>query len=257
MSESPAAPTDAPISANPPTAGRLLAATLIASVLAGVLAAWLSVVAPVIPPGTHSVQQQGGSVDLPIKEDRDLAESQNAAIQYGILGGSLGLALGLAGLLGGTGAGWKLRLLGPVLGLVNGLLLVGGLSLVLLPLVLARVFPEANDLPGAIAMHAGLLAMVGLAAGLAFGIGLGGDRRLGLRAILGGVIGGVVAAIGFDLLGGLLLPTSDTADPVQKTKEGIILFHSVAALTIGLGTVLSVLDARRGRRPVAVEPAAV
>lgn len=242
-------PAAAPVPPPLPRASRLLPVTLVLAILAGLAGGALGgSIYPVVKPGTHTVQQMGGPVDLPNKEDLDLAESRNSAIQYGILGGIVGLALGVAGLVGGAASTSRLRPLGPVLGGLNGALIVGAFGLVAMPLVLAKIHPSNEDMLPAMGVHAILLGLIGLAAGIGFAVALGGGRALSIRALLGALIGALVGSVVFDLLGGIVFPVDGTTDPIPKSFPSQLLISVVGATAIGLGIALAILDAGRGRK---------
>ena len=131
----------------------------------------------------------------------------------GILGGSLGLALGAAGgLLSGSARSAGVASLAG--GLVGGAFGAGTARL-LVPLYF-RNYPGAGlGLP--LLVHGGLWASVCFAAGLAFGLGLGGFRRA-IEASILGIVGAVLAAMTYELAGIWLFPAAQTDRPLPPSS---------------------------------------
>ena len=79
-----------------------------------------------------------------------------------------------------------------------------------------------TDLSVALALHWGIWASAGLAAGLAFAIGLGEGRRAG-RAVLGGLLGASAATLLYEVVGAVFYPLAATAEPIAQTWEPRVL----------------------------------
>ena len=71
-----------------------------------------------------------------------------------------------------------------------------------------------QDLTLPLLIHLGVWSAAGAAGGLAFGLGLGARGRLA-APILGGVVGAVVATIGYELIGAMAFPAAKTAQFVS------------------------------------------
>ena len=100
---------------------------------------------------------------------------RNGIIAFGALGGATGLALGLAGGLIRRSA------LRAIAAGATGLLLGGGIGVALSWLILPIYYEHSTggELTYSLMVHGGVWVAVGAAAGLAFGIGLGGWLALG------------------------------------------------------------------------------
>jgi hypothetical protein len=162
----------------------------------------------------------------------------NGALTFGVLGAVLGLAMGLAGSLCGGPRGRPLAaaLVGLLLGAVAGALP----SAALMP----WYWRHRNDDPATLNLlvplliHLGLWSGVGLAAGLAFGIGRGeaGAARL-VQTSLAGLFGAMVGTTVFELVGAFLFPFDFTADPFSITPGSRLLARLCVAVFVGLAAV--------------------
>lgn len=246
-----------PPSDTPPTPGpgRLLVPVLIGTALAGLVAGLAGeALYPQFKPAKHLVQTMSGPVEQPTEEDLNWADAKNSAVACGVLGGLLGAALGLAGVV----AHWKHprrgRFAAPLVGLILGAGLGVAMSLAFLPFFLSRVPHGSDELMYPLLMHAGLFAPLGLAGGLAFGLGMGmGGARL-VRAILGAVIGAFLGAVLYELAGGLFFPLAKSSDPISKAWTTRVLACLAVALVTGLMAALAILDAERARGRAPKDP---
>ena len=161
--------------------------------------------------------------------------SLNAAVGFGPLGALLGLAMGLAGGLARRSLG------GAVLGAVAGLIL--GTAAGVLPsfAVMPWQWRHRNDDPATLELmmplmvHLGLWSGIGLAAGLAFGIGGRGlqPARL-LEAALIGLVGAMLGTFVFEVAGAFLFPLARTASPFSDTPGTRLLARLCVAGFVGL-----------------------
>ncbi len=125
-------------------------------------------------------------VAFPTGEDRNrmIADmTRSTAVSFIQQGAILGAVLGLAG-----GLAQRRPLAGLVAALVGaglGALAAGVAARGLLPVYFRNVDPQLNDLTYPLLTHGGIWAAAGAAAGLAFGLGLGGEGRW-LRCAVGG-----------------------------------------------------------------------
>jgi len=205
---SPASP--APSVTDVPSRGRVWAWALVAGLVAGLIG-WSGGEAA-LDRYRISEEAAGRRFDLSQANlEKRITNARNTAITYGLAGASLGLALGLAGGMARGRLGPSL--VGGGVGLVLGGA-VGGLP----PFVVVPLYLDSHDsakpsllLP--LLVNGAVWAPVGLAAGLAFGIGLGGRSRIG-AALLGGLIGGIVGTAVVEV-------THATAFPLARSEQFI------------------------------------
>jgi hypothetical protein len=90
-------------------------------------------------------------------------------------------------------------------------------------------------------VHLGLWSGIGLAAGLAFGLGRHGARlpRL-IEAALAGLVAAVVGVAAFEVVGAIALPMSDTSDPFPLTAGARLLARLFVALFVAVGVMLTI-----------------
>jgi hypothetical protein len=84
------------------------------------------------------------------------------------------------------------------------------------------------------------------AAGLAFGLGLGGTRAI-LAGLVGGLVGGFIGAIAFEALNTTLFPLIRAYEPIPGSDEtGLprLLAHLLVAGFAALGVAYAVNDQR-------------
>jgi hypothetical protein len=237
--EIPGSPIGGP--ARPSSASDLFhpwALLLIAGLVAGLTAAALGELAhEAFPPAVSPQVLQGNRMMLPTPESSIAALRKNAALTNALLGAVLGLALGLAGGLAGRSAARaaKAAEVGAALGAALGAVA----SLGLVPLFYyAKQFTETTepDLSVALALHSGMWTPTGLAAGLAFAIGLGERRKAG-RALLGGLLGAFVATLLYEVIGAVFYPLDGTGEPIAQAWQpralARLLVPLLSALAIG------------------------
>lgn len=162
------------------------------------------------------------------------AHVHKAMASYGLLGAALGMALGLAGGLASRSAGSAAR------AAAAGLLL-GALAGALPPVALvpryfraldqATEVSETNDLARALLVHGAVWVAIGLAGGLALGLGTGGRGRPAAAA-LGGAVGGLVAALLYELVGAFAFPVDRTGLPVADVPALRTLAHLLPSLAV-------------------------
>ena len=87
-------------------------------------------------------------------------------------------------------------------------------------------------------IHLGLWAGVGLASGLAFGVGRYGLKRSRLiEAALAGLVGAFLGTFVFEMLGALLMPTAETTKPIAEAALARLLARICVALFVALGAI--------------------
>jgi hypothetical protein len=174
--------------------------------------------------------------------NREMAQAGagNGALAFGALGGLLGLGLGVAGGLVRRSVGGAL--LGGVVGLVLGAAAGALPSLVVMP----WQWRHRNDDPASLDLfvpmlvHLALWSAIGLAAGLAFGVGNSGTQpsRIG-KAALAGLVGAILGTVVFEVVGAALFPMARTADPFSVTAETRLLARLCVDGFVGLAVLWS------------------
>jgi hypothetical protein len=154
----------------------------------------------------------------PTAESRHTADSKNAALAHAILGCAAGLAMGMAG---GLSAG------APARGLFVGLcaqavgFMVGAFAaLAIIPLARPVVPPVLSTVASEVWLpllfHGGIWGAVGAVAGAAFAIGMGSRKTHPGRAIFLAAVGGILAAVLFQLLAACLPLEAGATSPVAQ-----------------------------------------
>jgi hypothetical protein len=212
------------------------------AVLAGLLAGLASfgvgeAVYEIIPP--ERIQQTdrrtGREFMGPSVETVNMAAAKNAALAFGALGLCLGGFLGIAGGLARRST--SAAVTGGLLGVVLGAVLGAGVSRALLPFMIkAQHDYRENDLIVSLIMHGLIWALVGASAGLAFAVGLG-QRRLVGRALTGGLVGAVLGAVAFEIIGAVLFTSANTNHPISDTWTT----RMMARLLVTLGTAATLV----------------
>jgi hypothetical protein len=133
-------------------------------------------------------------------------------------------------------------------GLALGGAAATGAAHVLLSVYFRNVEPEENTLTLPLLTHGGIWAAIGAAAGLAFGLGLGGRGRWA-RGALGGLLGGVAATMVYDLVGALAFPLDKTSHPVSATVATRLFAQLAVAAFVAAGAALSADDTSRRASP--------
>lgn len=194
-------------------------------------------------------------------------QARRAAVALGALGGALGLGLGLAG-----GLARRSTRSAALAGLVG--LLLGGAVGATLPAVAAPAYFRQHDriteadgvaeedrnlglLRIALVYHAAAWGAIGLVAGLAFGLGRGGDpaptpRRVSAPAraalgAVGGLIGGVIGAGVYEVLGAVAFIDASTTLPVA-TQPIPRLVGTLAVAILAAAIAVAATDPKP-RRP--------
>ena len=162
---------------------------------AGLLAGLLSWGGGEIVWGRIRSSQTPRIVPFPTAADRDrviwgqVRSTASSFIQQGAI---LGIVLGLAGGLARRSA--RAMLIAAIAGGLLGAAAATGAAYGLLPVYFRSVEPEENALGIPMITHGAIWGSAGAAAGLAFGLGLGGRGRWA-RCALGGLLGGVAATM--------------------------------------------------------------
>jgi hypothetical protein len=182
-------------------------------------------------------------------ETKLVATMKNGALGNAVLGGVLGLALGLAGGLArrSTSRAALAGLLGLFLGAILGAILSRG-AIPLFYYSKKFTVSSETDLGVAFALHAGVWAILGAAGGLAFAVGLGGRTRMS-HALFGGLLGGLVGTMLYDVIGAVFFPLADTAEPIAATWETRALARFLVPVFTALVLGRFSLAQSQGRSP--------
>jgi hypothetical protein len=164
----------------------------------------------------------------------------NGALTFGVFGGLLGLTLGLAG--GLCRRSWLGALTGAIAGLVLGSAAGALPSFAVMPWQWRHRHddPNASDLLVPLMIHIALWSAIGLAAGLAFGIGCRPTRRSRLvETVLAGLVGAIVGTFAFEMVGAMLFPFAHTADPFSATSGTRLLARLCVSGFVAIGAIRS------------------
>jgi len=212
---------------------------LFRALLAGVLAALLTWAADEagllrVAAQLRAVNTMGTIVNTETTETRAAALLRTCARTYGFLGAITALALAI---VGGRKDGRLRMVIAAAAGMSLAALAAAGPPFVVIPLYDRAVGGAVEELIPSIVMHWGLWTLMGAAAGLAFGIARGGLRRV-LAAALGGAIGSLLGTVVYDLIGAVVLPFSDTGQPLAATRLSHFLCFVLLAMSIAVGAAL-------------------
>jgi hypothetical protein len=237
-----------------PRRGPVLALALAAGVTAGLLS-WLAGEASYdfIRPAKEPVEMMGMTQIQPTSRTMSVADTRNAALAFGALGGLLGLALGAAGGLSSRSlraTGW-----GGLVGLVVGGAAGAGMAMLVGPLVFklssrpdlpAWLNPEGMILP--MLIHGAAWCSIGAAGGLALAVGLGlGPRGLG-RAMLGGLLGAALGTVLFEAVGARFFPLAQTTNLIATSSWARLLARVLVTTFAALGAAREAVAGLRPRR---------
>jgi hypothetical protein len=170
-------------------------------------------------------------------EEAVSASIKNAVVAYGLLGGSVGLLLGVAGGL----ARHSVR--GATVGGGAGLVVGAGLTaLVSVPALIGywSYFgdnPLTGELVVPLLAHAVAWAAVGVAGGLALALGVGGGREVVMRTLLGGLLGAIIGATLYEFAGAALFPLDRTTLPVSGSVGSRLLARLAVSICVVLFAV--------------------
>jgi MFS family permease len=224
--------------------------TLVVGVLVAVAGAWIaSTVADRfrinenVEEGTR-VKGAVGGTRLVIRN-----AAQNAAVAYALLGAILSLSLGItAGCFSQRFSMTRIATAG-LAGIALGGLFGGASSYVLTPSYLHRL--GTADITLSVLIHLAIWSAIGAAAGFAFGVGCGA-RKVFAGSLIGGITGGALAAVLFDV-GGAFFPLARTERPLAELAETRLAAAALLSVFVVLGTVIVAIQEPRARVPKAAE----
>jgi hypothetical protein len=177
------------------------------------------------------------------------AELPTVARVYGVLGGVTGLLLGVAaGLAGGsTVKAVRAGLIGLVLGLLAG----AATAYAVVPLYHRFKESVGNDIVASLGLHGTIWAPVGLVAGIAAAMALGGDSRRSSRLIVFGFFGAIVGATVYEVAAALIFPTAETGEPIAKVNLARLLAMASLPIFTALALIMAIGERRKKNPPVA------
>jgi hypothetical protein len=215
--------------------GRARWLAILAGLLAGLVAFGIGEATyELIRAATVQQNLMGSIVNVPDRATSTVADARNAALAFAALGACLGGCLGVAGGLARRSRAGAVT--GGLLGVFLGLALGAGTSLALLPwFIKARYDFFEYDLLIAMIMHVVIWGLLGASAGLAFAVGLG-ESRLGGRSLLAGLVGAVLGAMAFELIGAVAFTGANTNYPISETWPTRLM----ARLLVTVGTAMAV-----------------
>jgi uncharacterized membrane protein required for colicin V production len=208
-------------------------------------------------PESNMVTIMGSQQNIPTIPATHRAERKNAMLAYGIFGGVLALALGVAGGLARRSSASALR--GGVVGLILGSVAAPVATAVLVPIYhrMLNTTPEeeSTNITLPLLVHCGIWAAIGTAAGMALAIGLE-DRARILSTILGGLFGGVVGASIYEIVGTLvfLRGTTQSISPEWPMRLIAVLTASLFVAVLGAYGAVSAKPKRPAPKPAATVP---
>jgi hypothetical protein len=166
----------------------------------------------------------------PSIETLHIARATNAALAFGALGLCLGGLLGVAGGLARRST--SATVTAGLLGAISGSVLGAGVSRALLPFVIKTQHDfHDNDVIIALISHGLIWGLVGASAGSAFAVGLG-ERRLIGRALTAGLMGAVLGAVAYEMIGAVFFTSANTNYPISETWPTRLM----ARLLVTIGT---------------------
>lgn len=212
------------------TSARLWKWALVTSCLVAI-ASWIvgeTRLVQVVPRRGH-FSAAGKTVEGISTQERDLASVTSEARIHTVIGATLGLTMGLLGAFHRrTGPGTLLVI--AAAGTICGLFAGCAVSLGILPRAGEWTQAATNETLVAVLLKGTIWALLGAAGGLALGLGLGGWRQICL-CLASGLAGGVLGAIGYEILAGLFFPLETTGALIPSAalpRFLSILFGTVA-----------------------------
>ena len=175
--------------------------------------------------------------------------ARNAAVAYGLLGGIVALSLAIAAGCLPQRSSMTRRLTAGLAGIALGALFGAATSYAVTPLYFNRL--GTADVTLSVLVHLAIWSAVGAAAGIAFGIGCGTRRRFA-GSLIGGITGGALAALLFDVCGAFL-PLAHTERPLAEQADTRLAAAVLLSVFVVLGTVIVSLQEARAKVPKAVE----
>ncbi len=217
-----------------------MALSAAAGLLAGILA-WGAGETRAVNSGPveEKVNFMGSGTMVPIiSHEARLAGVRLTAIKaFGVLGGLTGLLLGLVG-GASVGQGRRAALAGGV-GLMAGILVGAGVPWATLSWFEQRRAGNTVDLLPSLLMHSACWIPIGAVGGLALGLG---RRDRILSALVGGVLGALLATVVYDMIGAGFFSLSGTGEPLSLTPMTRLLGRVLVATFVAVGAALAFMS---------------
>jgi len=191
----------------------------LAVAVAAALIAWTAAEATRVDETGHG--SKGGRIPVsPV-----VFNTQNGMVAFGTLGGALGLGLGLVGglLRGSARSAGLAGAVGMVLGGSTG----AGTAKLLIPFYFRNYSAESLSVP--LLVHGGIWTTIAIAAGFAYGMGLGGPKRA-LQTLGYAILGAVIATFLYEFGGAVLFSSSQTDRPLPVSPGSRMFANLVIAL---------------------------
>ena len=160
---------------------------------------------------------------------------QNAALHYGILGASVGLALGMAG------GSLRPSVKNAVACALGGASACGAgaviASLALVPVFFNYYHHDQPSLLLPVLIRGAIFVVIGSMAGLSLALGLGWKFSAApmARVALAGATGAVCGAIANEVVYALAFPLARSESPIPSEPASRLLAHLVVAVSIAIG----------------------
>jgi hypothetical protein len=184
---------------------------------------------------------------------RFVARTRDASLAWGITGGLLGVAFGMAG---SAATGFRRVLPATLAGVVLGAVLGALPTLAVFPVYWDYRLQHStvDELWLSLVTHAAVWSPVGLAGGLSLGLGLGGRGRPA-RAAVGGLAGAGLGVAGYEILGTFLLPYDAVAsEAVPGAAYARLIAAMVVAVAAAAGATLAATAATTTFHPRLSDP---
>jgi hypothetical protein len=175
--------------------------------------------------------------------------TRNAAIAYALLGAILSLGLAItAGVLS-----QRFSVARTITAGIAGVALGGFLGAASASAVTPYYFHRLGtaDVTLSVLVHLAIWSALGAAAGLGFAIGRGARQGFP-RAFIGGITGGALAALLFDV-GGAFFPLAKTERPLAELADTRLAAAALLSVSVVLCTVIVAIQEPRVKIPNAVE----
>jgi len=213
----------------------LWAGVVAASLLAGVLA-WAVGETTYNHFRPSAKAQQNRFEFAALNREENQASQKNAAVAYGTFGALLGLLLGAAGGLSreSGSALSTASLTGLAVGGVGAALAAYGMAR-----VVSRFYSDVDpSLMLSVLVRGSIAAVLGLAAGLALGLGRFGRAGV-IRPLIGGLVGGVLGIVAFEVLYAVAFPFDRNDNPIPGSSLARLSLYVLTALGAAVGSVIA------------------
>jgi hypothetical protein len=243
-------PTQAPAAPNSVETVRPSSAAIVKSLVVGVLiaiaGAWIASMFAdrfrVIENVEHGTELRGTRLEIG-------NAAQNAAVAYGLLGAILSLSLAITACCSLPRYSFTQMLTAGLAGIALGGLFGAATSYAVTPLYFHRL--ETADVTLSLLIHLAIWSAVGAAAGVAFVIGCG-TRKVFAGSLIGGITGGALAALLFDVCGAFL-PLARTERPLAEQADTRLAAAVLLSVFVVFGIVIVALQEPRAKVPNSVE----